>query len=309
MGMIVCFTGIPIFIWFWKRKLPKAARTIFWASLRGLPLILLCHDSGRGELTTITERKGEGIVITAQGKYKILPRWMPKLPWGEMQKRADEAAKQKAAAATQADTETGETTAEKQEPSPPSLTQPATATSGIDLSKILRQDFMLDYSDWIVKRTFLVGLNLPFFVGYTGKLCLLNPEALALYEAGEMMIKGIEGTLFNPNQEKKPDGSEKSVDDALQPLMLLDGRKIQQIIYNGFDQSQVAGVVADSEEIARIGQGMSPKTKIILMIILIAIVAGAALFFLPQIIGYFQQQQGKQAAGMAWSALKTLFRK
>jgi hypothetical protein len=315
MGMVVCFTGIPIFIWFWKRKLPKAARTIFWASLRGLPLILLCHDSGRGELTTITERKGEGIVITAQGKYKILPRWMPKLPWGEMQKRADEAAKQKAAAAAiQAEKEAGETTAESQDtaspsvPHPASLEQVAAEHSGIDLSKILRQDFMLDYSDWIVKRTFLVGLNLPFFVGYTGKLCLLNPEALALYEAGEMMIKGIEGTLFNPNQEKKPDGSEKSVDDALQPLMLLDGRKIQQIIYNGFDQSQVAGVVADSEEIARIGQGMSPKTKIILMIILIAIVAGAALFFLPQIIGYFQQQQGKQAAGMAWSALKRLFR-
>ena len=266
VGMVACFMGVPLFVLFWKRWMPIPARTLFWASRRRTPPLILCHDSGRGEITTIKERKGEGIVVTAQGKYKILPRWMPRR--GMFAKAKEEAQ----------ELQEGEATGEGAEVAKPDL-HPETGLNEVLELKILHNNFILDYSDWIVKRTNLVGLNLPLWFGYTGKLCLLNPEALALYEAGEMMIKTEEGTLFNPHNIEN-----KDIQNALQPLLLLDPRKINQIIYNGFDQSQIAGVVADSEELVRLGMGISPKVKLLLAIVVIVIVALLALFLLPSFL-------------------------
>jgi len=296
VGMVFCFVGLPVLIYVWKRKIPVASRTLFWAGIRREPPLLLCHDSGRGELTTVRERKGEGIVMTSQGKYKILPRWMPKLPLSFLGREA--------AAIPQTPTSQGNPTEEEAENSAGENTEVAQGKTGVEVDldkainiKFLHDNFILDYGDWVVKRTFLVGLDLPFFVGYTGKLCLLNPEALALYETGEMFIRTEDKVLFNPQ------GLEgKRIEDAIQPLLLLDPRKIQQIIYEGFDQSQIAGIVADSEELARIGQGISPKMKLLLGILILVVLAGAALFFLPQILSGFQHQGATQTA----SILETL---
>jgi hypothetical protein len=308
VGMVFLFVGIPLLIYLYKRKIPKAARTLIWSGLRREPPLLLCHDSGRGELTTFRERKGEGIVLTAQNKYKILPRWRPKLPFSALMKKLDE---QKQAVVTEPQQTETEEKGEEEVQSDGAGSSPATPQAmqlpQVNMQTVfnvqfLKENFVLDYDSWISKRTFLVGLDLPFYVGYTGKLCLLNPEALALYEAGEMYIQTEDQILFNPN---KVEG--KSIENAFQPLLLMDPRKIQQIINEGFDQSQIAGVVADSEELARIGQGMSQKTKIILAILVIALVAGAALFILPQIMGGNKQEQTQPQMIMGF--LKYLFRK
>jgi hypothetical protein len=266
LGMVVCFTGLPLFILFWKRWMPKAARTLFWAARRGTPPLLLVHDSGRGEITTVIERKGEGIVMTKEGKYKILPRVMPKTP-------LEEQIVQKITEAAQ-----------EQNPSPDGTPVEVEVDVPEDAKKpsrlsILKDKFILDYSDWIIKRCMLVGMKMPFWVGYTGKLCLLNPEALALYEAGEMVVRTEDKTLFNPN---KVEG--KTIKDALSPLLLIDSRKIQQIIFNGFDQSQIAGVVADSEEIARLGRGLSKTMISAIIILVIILILGLGMFVLPQIM-------------------------
>jgi len=264
IGMIVSFTGIPLFILFWKRWLPKPARTFFWAARRRTPPILLVHDSGRGEFTTIIERRGEGIVKTQEGKYKILPRVMHRLPLGE---------KKPPAATPEAVSPEGAIQEQEQ------ATNLASKIRSVLRIDILKEKFILDYSDWILKRCMLVGMNMPFFVGYTGKLCLLNPEALALYEMGEMMVKTEDQTLFNPNNAEG-----KDINDALQPLLLIDGRKIQQIIFNGFDQSQIAAIVADTEELMRVGKGMSGKMIGIIVLLIIIGVIGVGMFLLPQIL-------------------------
>lgn len=303
-GMVACF-GLPVVLFlFWKKWMPLPARTLFWASRRNTPPLLLVHDSGRGEITTIHERKGEGTVMTQQGKFKILPRYTMKLPFRAMiEKRNKDAAtaalaSQGVAASsglpiTQQPLQTDQTQDDPPENEEQTTQQPqAPQENELDLTqavtvKMLNDNFILDYGDWVVKRTNLIGMNLPFFVGYTGKLCLLNPEALALYEAGEMFIRTTPSdVMFNPKQL-----ADKNIDDAFQPLLLMDPRKIQQIIYDGFDQSQLAAVVADSEELARIGQGISPRMKLILGIVVIAGLAIAGIYFLPQILGGQKQQQ------------------
>jgi len=304
IGMVATIAGIPFFIYFYKRKIPKAAKTIFWSSIRREPPLILCHDSGRGEFTTIHERKGEGIVMTAQGKYKILPRYLPRLPLSAiMQQNANPSAVPSSKnVATESDSpeDEEETTVAPTEALPKAVSD---GSGVVDLNqvfsvKVLKEYFIFDYSSFIQKRTNLVGLDLPLWIGYTGKLCLLNPEALALYEAGDMMIHTEDGTLFNPNKVQG-----KRIEDALQPLLLMDPRKIQQIIYSGFDQSQIAGVVADSEELARIGQGISPKLKMLIIILVIGIVAVLALLFLPSMF-----KQPSSNASFILSSLKNLVR-
>ena len=258
LGMVVAFMGVPILVLFWKKMMPKCARTLFWAARRNTPPLLLVHDSGRGEITTIHERKGEGVVMTQEGKYKILPRIVPKTRSQVNKVLAEQGEEQ---------IETSEDAAEGEE------------SKSIVTMEFLNENFVLDYSDWIVKRCSLVGLRMPFFIGYTGKLCLLNPEALALYEMGDMVVDVGDKVLFNPHNI-----ADKKLDDALKPMKLLDGRKINEIIYHGFDQSQIAGVIADTEELVRLGKGISKTTIAIMTLIVIACVAAAALFFLPQII-------------------------
>lgn len=305
-GMVMVF-AMPIVIFlFWKKWLPKPARTLFWAARRKTPPLILCHDSGRGELTTIRERRGEGIVVTEQNRYKILPRWMPKIPFSAML-----GLQQTTQPQLTEETEEGDP-APTVEGQPATSQQPAQPQSNeVDLHKVfniklLKDNFILDYGDWVVKRSSLIGLDMPMWFGYTGKLCLLNPEALALYEAGEMMIRTPDapnGVMFNPNNVQ-----DKNLKDALEPLLLLDPRKIQQIIYDGFDQSQIAGVVADTEDIVRLGQGgLSSKMKLILGIIVIAGLAVAAIFFLPQLLKGQQQGQSPPTSSFIL-AIRTLLR-
>lgn len=130
-----------------------------------------------------------------------------------------------------------------------------------------------DYRDFITKRTILTGLDLPFFIGYAGKLTLLNPEALALYEAGDMYVKTSEGPLFNPNKKK-----DRSIRKALQPLMLLDIRKIKDLIGVQFDVTQIAAIITESERIGYLGSATPFKKYLPLIgLLLLAMVVGLLL--------------------------------
>jgi len=257
VGYITVFTVPWLIPLLWKKLLPSAARTMFWAARRKQPPALICHDSGRSQFTLVKERRGSGVVFTDTGKYKILPRY--RLKTSTVQKKKED----------------GKTT------------KPVPELSG-DKKEILKQvqgrlselkdRYILDYTDWIVKRSMLIGLDLPLFVGYSGKLCLLNPEALALYEAGELYIKTEDETMFNPHEL---DG--KEMEDAFQPLMLIDPRKIKEIINDGFDQAQIAAIVVDSELIGLQGRGMGRYLPYF-MIIGVVIVALLAIFLLPSIL-------------------------
>lgn len=236
----------------WKKLMPKPARTLFWAARRKQPPIIVAHDSGRADIALIHERRGSGVVMTDKGKYKLLPRYVSRLPESKDEK-------------TEAKKKRGKETENNPNGIKAKLAQ-------------IKEKFIADYSAWIVKRANLVGLNLPIFFGYSGKLCLLNPEALALYEAGDLMIKTEDVDLFNPNSIEG-----KSITDALQPLMLLDPRQIKEIIYKGFDESQIAAIVVDSEMIGLLGRGFKRYLPIIgIIMIIIAVILG--LMFLPQIL-------------------------
>jgi hypothetical protein len=107
-----------------------------------------------------------------------------------------------------------------------------------------------------------------------------------LYEAGEMAIETEEGKLFNPQKLKGIAKSEwnRTIQAALQPLLLIDPRKIGKIIYQGFDQSQINALIEDAKESERIGKGKF-NMKMILIAIIIMIGAAAAIYFLPQLMG------------------------
>lgn len=257
VGIVVTLAGVPLLVFFWKRMLPLPARTIFWGKRRNLPLAFICHDSGRGVLHTITERRGEGVVVTDHGKYKILPRYLE-------------------------DKEVVEVTEEIQQ---------GTSSDGQETpqaTKVTRRVLgrLKDYSSWIVKRTTLYGYEAPFFLGYSGKICLMNPEALALYELGDMMIKTEDKTLFNPHGI---DG--KRVEDALQPLLLIDPKVIKQAIPEGYDDSQIAAITRDSEEIGQFGRGFGKFTLPIVIIVIAIVGVLAAIFILPQIMGGGEKKQ------------------
>ncbi len=308
LGMVLSVMFPLVVVLFWKRIMPPVLRTLFWAARRKSPLLLLCHDSGRSILTTITERQGEGIVLTAQGKYKILPRFAPKLPFNEMiRQAAEKLAAEKLAAlpspteqalgegAEKKEEEQSQQETEEEEPEDLSYVLPQLDMTQAFTVKTLKESFILDYSDYVNKRSTLIGLDLPVFVGYTGKLCLMNPEALALYEAGDMMIKTTDMELFNPNSVPDKDESK-----AMQPLMLMNPRKIQEIIWKGYDQSQIAGVVADSEELIRtqMSGGMSKTMKYLILFGLLAALAVAAVMFLPNLLGGGQQQGVAKAVAL-----------
>lgn len=254
-GFIALCVIVPIgFLWFWKRKVPKPARTLFWCAIRGYAPLLLIHDSGRGDIIGIKEKRAEGIVETTAKTFKILPRFAPIL------------------------SEDMERQLLKEDPS---LKDRLDALKdSIAHVKIGAYKFMLDMSHWMAKRTWLLGMPTPLFIGYTGSLCLLNPEALALYEAGDLVIETAERELFNPKGIKG-----KTKENAMKPLILLDPRKIGKFIYSHFDTSQIAGVIQAAEERARIGMGLPlKKLGIVMIVIIIAIVIILAASYLPQLM-------------------------
>jgi len=213
----------------WIKRVPEAAKILEKAAREKKPPAIIVHDTGRAAITLIKERMGEGIVVTDQGNFKILPQYIRV----EGDKKGN----------------------------PEGL-------------------YEKDYRDFITKRTLLTGLDLPMFVGYSGKLCLLNPEALALYEAGDMYVKTSEGSLFNPNKKKG-----KTIKEALQPLMLMDIRKIKDLIGVQFDVTQIAAIITESERIGFLG-GASPFKKYLLPIGILMIIIVVGLLILlagPQI--------------------------
>jgi len=251
--MVLCICLPIIFIWFWKKKLPKPARTLFWCAVKGYAPLLLVHDSGRADIVAIKERKAEGIVETTTGTFKILPRYAPLMSEEEIEKIGDPADKERI-----------------------EILKDVTGKK----IQIGKQQFTLDFSHWMAKRSWLLGMPTPLFVGYTGSLCILNPEALALFEAGDLKIQTVEGTAFNPNNIKN-----KNEDDAVEPLMLLDPRKIGKFIYSHFDTSQIAGVIQAAEERARLGTGASlKKFLMIFAIVIVVMMVIVGIMYLPKLL-------------------------
>jgi len=254
MILVVLAIALPtLFIWFWKKKVPKPARTLFWCAVKGYAPLLLVHDSGRADIVAIKERKAEGIVETSTGTFKILPRYAPLMSEEEIEKVGD--------------------------PSEKERVEILKDVSGKKI-QIGKRQFTLDFSHWMAKRSWLIGMPTPLFVGYTGSLCILNPEALALFEAGDLKIETGEGTLFNPKNVRG-----KSEDDAVQPLMLLDPRKIGKFIYSHFDTSQIAGVIQAAEERVRIGLGASAKKFLLIFaVVIVVMLVIVGIMYLPKLL-------------------------
>jgi len=298
VGMVCLMTlpwAIPLF---WKKMLPAPARLMFWAARRKHPLALVVHDSGRSELTTIVERMGDGVVITPNGKYKILPRFVDMTTPSPRQLENEEIQKQiqdeqaamglsnpgaegvdpagnQDGAATSAQGGAGSTSVA---PAPTQGNGPLMTVPRVLQSVIGKSGFFLDLSDWVVKRSILIGIGVPLFVGYSGKICLLNPEALALYEAAQMYIRTDEGVMY------KGDKDSMNPDDVLQPLLLLDPRKIKTIVDSSYDDAQIAAIAADSELIGAHGRGLG-KYSGLFIILAVVLIAGLAIFILPQFLG------------------------
>jgi len=234
VGLVFMLTAPWLIPLIWLRLIPKPARTLTWASRKKQPPAIIVHDSGRAAVTLIKERRGEGVVVTDRGKYKLLPRYI----------------------GLGTETET-EQEGKKKGKNP----------NGED-KKVTR--VLKNFRDWVTKRAILTGLNMPIYFGYSGSLCLLNPEALALYEAGEMKVQTPEG-VFDFNPEKKRN---KKIEDAVQPLMLLDPRAIKAIINRTFDTTQISSIVEDAIELGRLGR---PFNKTLLGILAVGLVVGVAI--------------------------------
>jgi len=232
-----------VFVWWYKRKLPSAARSLYAAMRKGLIPLLIVHDSGRSKIVLALERKGEGVLYTTDGRYKILPRYTS----GEVE---EEEVKKK-------------TTKKNPKPETPEKRRGRSM-----------------FAEWTNKRSILVGLGTPFYVAYSGTMCLLNPLALALIEAGKMFVKDAEGKPIKSDEAKEEDLSE-----MLQPLMLLDARESKAIINSQYDESQIGACLVDSEDIGRIGRpSIFQRYGWLIMLLVMVAAAGVALMFLPNII-------------------------
>lgn len=234
VGLTFLAVGSWFIVFWWFKRIPYAARQLERAARLKRPPAIIVHDSGRAAITTIQERLGEGIVVTDEGKYKILPQF--------------------------------------------------TALEGNP------KKYQKEYRDFVSKRATLIGLEgLPIWFGYSGKICLLNPEALALYEAGEMMIETGGKPMFNPNKKRG-----KKIRDALKPLMLIDPKKAKDLVNPQFDVTQIGAIITESENIGRLGISLGKYA--VPIAILMMVVVGAILFLLlgPSFI----QQLTPQGAGV-----------
>ena len=230
VGLVFILTSPWLIPLIWLRFIPKPARTLFWASRRKQIPVLIVHDTGRAKLTLAKERRGEGVVVTEAGKYKILPRYV----------------------SLETELETKE--AEKKGKNPG--------------GKAKAKKLLKDFGDWVTKRCLLTGLGLPFLVGYSGSICLVNPEALALWTAGKMKVQTAEGSFsFNPRKNV-------DVQNLVQPLMLLEPREIKSLINRTFDTTQISACLLDAEELGRLGR---PFNKTLLGVLAVGLIVGVAI--------------------------------
>lgn len=258
VGFIVMIIGVPIvFIWFWKKKMPRPAKTLFHCARKGYAPLLLVHDSGRADIVGMIERQAEGIVETTAGTFRILPRYAALPKEEELEAIKDHGLKEKMKEKIKALKDA--------------------ASMVIDVAG---RKFVLDVESWMSKRCWLLGMPTPLFVGYTGTLCLLNPEALALYEAGKLKIETGTETLFK--------GKKGEEDKAVKPLLMLDPRIIGEFISSYFHTSQISGVLSLVEERARIGLGANiRKLGKFLLIFVVVFVIILGVMYLPQFIARF----------------------
>lgn len=228
VGLIMCVVFPVVFGLLWFKWLPPISKTLYRAKRKRLIPLFLTHDSGRASCVLVYERKGEGVLMTDDGRYKILPRYV------------------------------GTEDAGNPEPK--------------KVSKI--------YSDFITKRALLTGLGLPILYGYSGTLCALNPEALALVESGDMILE----TADMPVKAEK--AKNKSLKELLRPLMILDPRKIKEVLNSSYDESQIGACLVDSEMIGMLGRPSQLKKYIPLFLILGILVVGAiAVLMVPDLLG------------------------
>ena len=257
IGWISLFAIPTVIPLVYYKVFPKTARTFIAAKRKNLIPAYIVHDSGRAVITLVNERMGGGICVSEKkDRYKILPKFVEE----EEVTAEDEAT----AFPKEAQNEEGEDT---------ESTEKSAGSQPMTLKRAVRT-----FGDWVTKRSHLVGLGKPMFVGYSGKACLLNPLALALWEAGKMKIRN-EDHKFIRKKVKDKDDKIPQIQDLVQPLMLLDPRSVKAVISHAFDEAQIAAMCADSEAIGRMGRGL-PKWVLPVGIILIVIVAGAAIFLL-----------------------------
>lgn len=227
----------------WMKRVPLAARILTEASQKKQVPAYIVHDSGRGAFVLLEERRGEGLVFAhAHGqrrRYRLLPRIVDVEE--EDLKKSEK---------TSAGAEGKGNPKEK---------------------KKKKMKLLLDYaSDWINKRSICVGLGLPIYFGYSGTLCLLNPECMALYEAGK---------IFIPSEEKPQ--PETDVEKQLPwPLMLLSSLDMKKIINKRFDTTQTDALEIDAKLLGQLGAGL-PNWMLWVAVAVIAIIAIVVLVFFP----------------------------
>jgi hypothetical protein len=210
-GLILLAVTPILLFWLYFRYFHKTARKLNSFIRRKQPIAIITYDTGKSVLVGLQETRGEGIVRTTGGRYKILPR-------------------------------------------PPKKTEGAEGQNPDELEKL--------YSDLVLKRTFLEDTGVPLFFGYSGKICLLNPDVLALAETASKLEAA-------KNCEQTDDGREAP------PITLLDPRKIKNLISGSFTESQALAIVRDTEEIMREELGSTRKYMLPIMTIIILMFVAA----------------------------------
>jgi len=144
-------------------------------------------------------------------------------------------------------------------PRPPEKTEGVEGQDRGELEKL--------YSDLVLKRTFLEGTGVPLFFGYSGKICLMNPDVLALAE--------IASKLEAKKKKQTDDGKSKDKEETL--ITLLDPRKIKNLISGSYTESQALALVRDTEELMREELGSARKYMLPIMTIIIVMFVAAII--------------------------------
>lgn len=283
VGFVFLCSSFLIPYW-WFKRVPEVARMFEMASRNKMIPAIIAHDTGRAALTLLTEYLGEGIVKTLEGKFKILPHFAPMTR--KKKKKNHPRIKEVQmpnGSSVPLDTEIGE--------------EPEEDEQDVEL-------FFKEYRDLTGKRTILTGFDRPIFFGYSGKACLLNPEALTLYEAGQMMIRTEDGSfsylkphnsedigsaeIWARDTERTTNPTNPKVPNLLQPLLLLEPRKIKDLIGRQFNPTQLQAVATESEQIGRFGRPNYGKFALpIIFFIILAIVGILMLTMGPSLTEQF----------------------
>lgn len=258
IGWVTLFSAPWLLPYIYYRVIPKTARTFIAAKRKNMIPALIVHDSGRAVITLVREKMGGGICVTEKGKYKCLPKYV----------EADEVSEEDERAAFPKEHEKSKNQDAATEKN---LTEAARKPA---LKRLVAM-----FGDWVTKRCILVGLGKPMLVGYSGKACLLNPVALALWEAGKLKIRDENHQFMRKKVRDSKTKEIPDIDDLLQPLMFLDPRAAKAVISASYDEAQIAAMCVDSEQIGMIGKGL-PKWVLPLGIILIVAIAGIFLLLM-----------------------------